>query len=269
MRRPAATAAAGRAAAARGPQRSAPAAGPAAPQPQVAAAATVAGRRGGDAISGRLARQWRPGNGGGGPGAGPTAAARNRGGSAAAIAAAGDGNRGGTRRTSERRIRRLAGQSDDHRQQRYAQLSGATRIALRSGTQRPRRPRPRRARLAATAATIDGDWRQRPAATGDDWNRGWRNDSRYEWQRLPLPEPQPVPAVALLLAVPQLRLQPLLDRPVPRPLFFDQRYWIGDPYHYRLPPAPYGTQWVRYYNDVLLVDVYTGEVIDVIYDFFW
>ncbi len=53
------------------------------------------------------------------------------------------------------------------------------------------------------------------------------------------------------------------------PLFFDQRYWIGDPYDYRLPPAPPGTEWVRYYNDVVLVDIYSGEVIDVIYDFFW
>ena len=53
------------------------------------------------------------------------------------------------------------------------------------------------------------------------------------------------------------------------PFFYDQRYWIGDPWQYRLPPAEPGTEWVRYYNDVLLVDVYTGEVIDVIYDFFW
>ena len=53
------------------------------------------------------------------------------------------------------------------------------------------------------------------------------------------------------------------------PLFFDQRYWIGDPYDYRLPPAPPGTEWVRYYNDVVLVDIYSGEVVDVIYDFFW
>jgi len=26
---------------------------------------------------------------------------------------------------------------------------------------------------------------------------------------------------------------------------------------------------VRYYDDVVLVDTYTGEVVDVIYDFFW
>ena len=54
-----------------------------------------------------------------------------------------------------------------------------------------------------------------------------------------------------------------------QPMFYGSSYWIGNPYDYRLPPAPPGTQWVRYYNDVLLVDMYTGEVIDVVYDFFW
>ena len=52
-------------------------------------------------------------------------------------------------------------------------------------------------------------------------------------------------------------------------LFFGRNYWISDPWQYRLPLAPPGYQWVRYYNDVLLVDVYTGEVLDVIYNFFW
>ena len=51
--------------------------------------------------------------------------------------------------------------------------------------------------------------------------------------------------------------------------FYSSRYRIHDPWQYRLPPAYPGTQWVRYYDDVLLVDVYTGEVLDVIYDFFW
>jgi hypothetical protein len=26
---------------------------------------------------------------------------------------------------------------------------------------------------------------------------------------------------------------------------------------------------VRYYNDALLVDIYTGEVVDTVYDIFW
>jgi Ni/Co efflux regulator RcnB len=38
---------------------------------------------------------------------------------------------------------------------------------------------------------------------------------------------------------------------------------------YDLPPAPYPLQWVRYYDDALLVNVFTGQVVDVMYDFFW
>ena len=52
-------------------------------------------------------------------------------------------------------------------------------------------------------------------------------------------------------------------------LFFSNRYWINDPWQYRLPAADGPYRWVRYYDDVLLVDIYSGEVVDVIYDFFW
>ena len=53
------------------------------------------------------------------------------------------------------------------------------------------------------------------------------------------------------------------------PNYYSSQYWISDPWDYQLPYAPPGTQWVRYYNDVLLVDMYTGEVVDVIHGFFW
>lgn len=53
------------------------------------------------------------------------------------------------------------------------------------------------------------------------------------------------------------------------PGYYGSQYWITDPWYYRLPPAPPGTHWVRYYNDVLLVDTWTGEIIDVIHNFFW
>jgi hypothetical protein len=51
--------------------------------------------------------------------------------------------------------------------------------------------------------------------------------------------------------------------------YYGSRYWINDPWEYRLPAA-YGTyRWVRYYDDVLLVDIRNGRVVDVIRDFFW
>ncbi len=52
-------------------------------------------------------------------------------------------------------------------------------------------------------------------------------------------------------------------------LFYGNRYWINDPWSYRLPEVYGPYRWVRYYDDVLLVNVYSGEVVDVIYDFFW
>ena len=51
--------------------------------------------------------------------------------------------------------------------------------------------------------------------------------------------------------------------------FFGRSYWINDPYQYRLPEIYGPYRWVRYYDDVLLVDIYSGEVVDVIHNFFW
>jgi len=53
------------------------------------------------------------------------------------------------------------------------------------------------------------------------------------------------------------------------PSYYNSSFWINDPWQYRLPYAPAGTVWVRYYNDAVLVDTFTGEVLDVVYDFFW
>jgi hypothetical protein len=53
------------------------------------------------------------------------------------------------------------------------------------------------------------------------------------------------------------------------PSYYNTNYWLNDPWQYRLPPAYGPYRWVRYYNDALLVDIYSGEVVDVIYGFFW
>ena len=51
--------------------------------------------------------------------------------------------------------------------------------------------------------------------------------------------------------------------------FYAPRYVIADPYRYRLPRA-YGAQrWVRYGNDVLLVNTRNGRVLQVINGFFY
>ena len=50
-------------------------------------------------------------------------------------------------------------------------------------------------------------------------------------------------------------------------LFLTTSYFIDD-FDYDLPQPPYGHRWVRFGPDALLVDIYTGEVDDVVYGFF-
>jgi Ni/Co efflux regulator RcnB len=52
-------------------------------------------------------------------------------------------------------------------------------------------------------------------------------------------------------------------------LFWSSQYWISNYDMYDLPPPPPGATWVRYGNDAVLIDRFTGEVIDVEYDFFY
>jgi len=112
------------------------------------------------------------------------------------------------------------------------------------------------------------DWR---GNRGDrrDWNRGWRNDRRYDWRGWRISNRHVFRLGRYYSPYRNWSYSRFSIGFYLQPLFYSQRYWIGDPWQYRLPPAYPGTQWVRYYNDVVLVDVYTGEVLDVIYDFFW
>lgn len=123
----------------------------------------------------------------------------------------------------------------------------------------------------------DGNWsgggRDRYADRRDgrrsSWNYGWRNDRRYDWQRYRYSNRNLFRSGSYYAPYRNYRYNRLSIGIVLDSLFYSNRYWLSDPYQYRLPPAPYGTQWVRYYDDVVLVDVYTGEVLDVIHDFFW
>ncbi|MDB5663300.1 MAG: hypothetical protein JWM38_1842 [Sphingomonas bacterium] len=54
-----------------------------------------------------------------------------------------------------------------------------------------------------------------------------------------------------------------------QPNFYGSRYVIADPYAYRLPRATRGNRWVRYGNDVLLVNGRNGRVVSVYNGFFF
>ena len=53
------------------------------------------------------------------------------------------------------------------------------------------------------------------------------------------------------------------------PSYYSRSYWLNDPWQYRLPYAPPGYRWIRYYDDAILVDTWDGQVVDVIRSFFW
>jgi Ni/Co efflux regulator RcnB len=50
--------------------------------------------------------------------------------------------------------------------------------------------------------------------------------------------------------------------------YYGARYYINDPWRYRLPPAARNQRWVRHYGDVILVDTRRGYVVDVIRGFY-
>lgn len=105
---------------------------------------------------------------------------------------------------------------------------------------------------------------------GQRWNRDWRNDRRYDWQgwrgsnRYTYRLPRYYPPRGYNYGYQRFGIGITLGS-----ILFAQNYWINDPWDYRLPPAYGPYRWVRYYNDALLVDIDTGEVVDVIYDIFW
>lgn len=99
------------------------------------------------------------------------------------------------------------------------------------------------------------------------WNRDWRNDRRYDWRQY-RDRHRSIFHIGLYFDPFGYNYRPFNIGYQLYPAYYGQRYWI-DPRMYNLPYPPPGTQWVRYFNDAVLVDMYSGEVIDVIQGFFW
>lgn len=101
------------------------------------------------------------------------------------------------------------------------------------------------------------------------WDNRWRNDRRYDWYGYRNQNRNFYRAGRYYAPVRGWNYRRLgigftLGAP-----FYASSFWITDPWSYRLPPAYGQYRWVRYFGDVLLVDIYTGEVVDVVNDFFW
>lgn len=53
------------------------------------------------------------------------------------------------------------------------------------------------------------------------------------------------------------------------PTYYSSRYWVRNYSNYRLPAPRAGHRWVRYGNDVVMVNLRTGRVVTVYNRFFW
>lgn len=101
------------------------------------------------------------------------------------------------------------------------------------------------------------------------WDRDWRHNNRYNWHNYRNRHRSVFHLGFYYAPYSYWSYRPLSIGFYLDPLFYSSRYWIDDPWTYRLPDAYGPYRWVRYYDDALLVNVYTGEVVDVIHDFFW
>ena len=99
------------------------------------------------------------------------------------------------------------------------------------------------------------------------WSGNWRNDHRYDWQDRRRRHSSWFHLGAYFDPF-GWGYQPFSIGWRLWPNYYSSNYWF-DAGQYGLPYAPPGYQWVRYYDDALLVDTWSGEVVDVIRDFFW
>jgi len=115
-----------------------------------------------------------------------------------------------------------------------------------------------------------GNWNGRNNGGNSRWSNNWRGDNRYNWRdyrshnRNNYRMPRYYAPRGYGYGYSRFSIGATIGS-----LLFGQQYWINDPYYYRLPPAYGQYRWVRYYNDALLVDIYSGEVVDIEYDIFW
>ncbi len=113
----------------------------------------------------------------------------------------------------------------------------------------------------------DRDWR-RDRDGRHDWSRDWRKDRRYDWSshrnryrslfrlgRYYDPYGWGYRRFSIGFSL--------------WPSYYGSSFWLDDPWRYRLPPAYGPYRWIRYYDDALLVNIYTGQVVDVIHNVFW
>lgn len=149
-------------------------------------------------------------------------------------------------------LRRHRDQTVDAVRDRIAPIISRT---PREGTQPPLRT------AADRSGTTAHRWR-------GDWRRDWRSDRRHDW-RDHRRRHRSLFHFGFYYDPFGWNYRPYSIGWRLWPSYYQSSYWLQDPGMYRLPYAPPGYRWIRYYDDALLVDTWDGTVVDVIRDFFW
>lgn len=172
-----------------------------------------------------------------------------------------DGNSSGSRRAGRR-------SSVDNAS------SGNTSTTSRSGdggfAERAREFRRRHGgdQASGTTTTAPTGQTTRHRDGGHRWSGDWRKDRRYDWNRY-RDRHRSTFRLGIYFDPYGYQYRRYSIGWAMWPNYYRSSYWLDDPWMYRLPPAFGPYRWVRYWDDALLVDIYTGEVVDVIYSFFW
>ena len=111
------------------------------------------------------------------------------------------------------------------------------------------------------------DWRDDRRDWRDD-GRDWRND-RFAWRDYRRSNGRLFRQGRYIGPERGWRYRPVAVGHRFDPAFYGSRYVIADPYRYRLPPVRGFNRWVRYGNDVVLVDARSGRVLEVYNSFFY
>ena len=104
--------------------------------------------------------------------------------------------------------------------------------------------------------------------TARHWNHDWRSDGHHDWQNHRRRH-RSLFHLGFYYDPFGWRYRPYSIGWRMWPSYYRSSYWLNDPWMYRLPYAPPGYRWIRYYDDAVLVDTWDGQVVDVIYNFFW
>mgnify|MGYP001068446652 CR=1 FL=1 len=183
-------------------------------------------------------------------------------------------------RHREEQAQNVTDRSDSVREWRQRDDSNATRTNWQGGQGSSWQDRQRRIRTIPNTNVVSGPSRTEQQAFQDRrrtdyrsgnytrWTNNWRHDRRYDWNRYRNYH-RSLFTLSYYSDPFGWNYRPWSIGSYLYPSYYRQSFWLNDPWQYRLPPAYGPYRWVRYWDDALLVNIYTGQVVDVEYDFFW